>query len=116
MYSSTRSAAIGSPTRCARSRHKDASSCSGSWAARFQPSASIGCFSNNVSVVGAAWGEFALAHPGYVQEQWTELTPLIASGALKPPIGHALPLEQAGEALALMEERNAVGKVVLTLR
>lgn len=71
---------------------------------------------NNVSVVGAAWGEFALAHPGYVQEQWTALTPLIASGALKPPIGHALPLEQAGEALALMEERNAVGKVVLTLR
>jgi NADPH2:quinone reductase len=70
---------------------------------------------NNTSVIGVAWGEYALANPGYVQVQWGELAPLIASGALAPPIGHTLPLEQAGEALALLEERNALGKVVLTL-
>ena len=71
---------------------------------------------NNTSVVGVAWGEYALANPGYVQQQWQELAPLIASGALAPPIGHTLPLEQAGDALALLDERNALGKVVLTVR
>jgi NADPH2:quinone reductase len=71
---------------------------------------------NNTSVDGVAWGEFALRRPGYLQEQWAELEPLIASGALAAPIGHRLPLEDAAEALALMDERRAVGKVVLTVR
>jgi NADPH2:quinone reductase len=71
---------------------------------------------NNTSVVGVAWGEYALRRPGYIKQQWTELLPLVESGALAPPIGHRLPLPEAGEALALMEERRAVGKVVLTLR
>ncbi len=70
---------------------------------------------NNTSVVGVAWGEFALRRPGYIQEQWTELLPLIESGALAPPIGHTLPLAEAAEALALMDERRAVGKVVLAI-
>ena len=70
---------------------------------------------NNTSVVGVAWGEYALSNPGYIQQQWADLAPLIASGALAPPIGHSFPLEQAGEALALMEERSAAGKVVLTV-
>ncbi len=71
---------------------------------------------NNTSVVGVAWGEYALAHPGYIARQWVELAPLLESGALDPPIGHRLPLERAAEALALMDERRAVGKVVLELR
>jgi NADPH:quinone reductase len=71
---------------------------------------------NNTTVAGVAWGEFALRRPGYIQQQWTELLPLIESGALAAPIGHRLPLEEAAEALALMDERRAVGKVVLQLR
>ena len=71
---------------------------------------------NNTSVDGVAWGEFALRRPGYLQQQWADLEPLVASGALAAPIGHRLPLEQAAEALALMDERRAVGKVVLTVR
>jgi NADPH2:quinone reductase len=71
---------------------------------------------NNTTVAGVAWGEFALRHPGYIQQQWAELLPFIESGALAPPIGHTLALSDAGEALALMDERRAVGKVVLTLR
>jgi NADPH2:quinone reductase len=71
---------------------------------------------NNTSVDGVAWGEFALRRPGYLQQQWAELEPLIASGALAAPIGHDLPLDEAAEALALMDERRAVGKVVLTVR
>jgi NADPH:quinone reductase len=71
---------------------------------------------NNTSVVGVAWGAYALTRPGYVRGQWTELLPLIESGALAPPIGHTLPLAEAAEALALMDERRAVGKVVLSVR
>lgn len=71
---------------------------------------------NNTSVDGVAWGAFALQRPGYMQQQWADLEPLIASGALAAPIGHELPLEEAAEALALMDERRAVGKVVLTVR
>jgi NADPH2:quinone reductase len=71
---------------------------------------------NNTSVVGVAWGEYALRRPGYIQQQWADLVPLIESGALDPPIGHTLPLAEAAEALALMDERRAVGKVVLAVR
>jgi NADPH:quinone reductase len=71
---------------------------------------------NNTSVDGVAWGEFALRRPGYLQKQWADLEPLVASGALAAPIGHELPLEDAAEALALMDERRAVGKVVLAVR
>jgi NADPH2:quinone reductase len=67
-------------------------------------------------VVGVAWGGYALTRPGHVQQQWAELLPLIESGALAAPIGHELPLAEAAEALALMDERRAVGKVVLRVR
>jgi NADPH2:quinone reductase len=71
---------------------------------------------NNIEVVGVAWGEYALKHLGYIQEQWDEIAPLVASGAIAPPIGHTLALADAGAALALMDERRAVGKVVLAVR
>ncbi len=71
---------------------------------------------HNTSVVGVAWGEYALGNPGYIQRQWAELAPLLESGELDPPIGHRLPLAEAGPALALMDERRAVGKVVLEVR
>jgi NADPH2:quinone reductase len=34
---------------------------------------------------------------------------------LKPHISHTLPLEQAGDALALMMGRKSTGKMVLTV-
>jgi NADPH:quinone reductase len=71
---------------------------------------------NNTSVVGVAWGEYALSTPGYIQQQWAELLPLISAGRLAPPIGHRFGLDEAAEALSLMDERNAVGKVVLDVR
>ncbi|WP_375490486.1 NADPH:quinone oxidoreductase family protein [uncultured Jatrophihabitans sp.] len=71
---------------------------------------------NNTSLIGVVWGQYALARPDYLQQQWRELSPLVASGALAPPIGHEFALADAGEAVALMDERGAVGKVVLTLR
>ncbi|MFF0489733.1 NADPH:quinone oxidoreductase family protein [Nocardia sp. NPDC004068] len=71
---------------------------------------------NNVEVVGAGWGAWAMTHPGYLQEQWAELEPLLADGRIAPPAPVLYPLERTAEAVASLENRTATGKVVVTLR
>ncbi|WP_273732608.1 NADPH:quinone oxidoreductase family protein [Mycolicibacterium septicum] len=71
---------------------------------------------NNVDVIGAGWGAWTFSHPGYLQEQWAELQPLLASGAVAAPQPEVHPLEQAAQAIASLENRSAKGKVVLKLR
>ncbi|WP_020500784.1 NADPH:quinone oxidoreductase family protein [Sciscionella marina] len=68
---------------------------------------------NNIEVVGAAWGEYLLRHPAYLREQWDELTPLLADGELAPLLGGVYPLDRAAEALSCMDNRAALGKLVL---
>ena len=71
---------------------------------------------NNIDAVGVSWGSWTLSHPGYLQEQWAELEPLLASGAVPAPEPVVYPLERAGEAIASLEDRSAKGKVVVSLR
>ncbi len=71
---------------------------------------------NNVDAVGVGWGAWTMTHPGYLAEQWAELAPLLASGAVRPPEPDVYPVERAGEAIAALEDRTARGKVVVTLR
>lgn len=71
---------------------------------------------NNVDAVGVGWGAWTMTHPGYLAEQWAELAPLLASGAVRPPEPDVYPLERAGEAIAALEDRTARGKVVVRLR
>ncbi|GJF11584.1 NADPH:quinone oxidoreductase [Mycolicibacterium cyprinidarum] len=71
---------------------------------------------NNVDAVGVGWGAWTLSHPGYLQEQWAELEPLLASGAVSAPEPVVYPLERAAEAIASLEQRTAKGKVVVSLR
>lgn len=71
----------------------------------------------NISVVGAAWGEAVAgdaALPRRIHDD--ELLPLITSGAIAPPVGHVLPFEQGADAYRLIDDRIAVGKVVLRVR
>jgi NADPH:quinone reductase len=70
----------------------------------------------NLDTVGVAWGAWALSHPGYLSLQWSELQPLLASGAVAPPQPEVYPLQQASEAISALENRTAKGKVVLKLR
>ncbi|MEV4241004.1 MULTISPECIES: NADPH:quinone oxidoreductase family protein [unclassified Nocardia] len=70
----------------------------------------------NVEVIGAAWGEWVMTHPGYLTEQWEEVEPLLASGKITPPKPVLYPLERAAEAVASLDNRTATGKVVVTLR
>lgn len=68
---------------------------------------------NNLDVVGVGWGAYWLAEPGYPSQQWAELLPDLRAGRLLPPVGARHRLEDAAEAVASLEERRAVGKVLL---
>jgi len=70
----------------------------------------------NVEVVGAAWGEWFMSNPGYLREQWEEVGPLLASGAIAAPTPVTYPLDKAAEAVASLDNRTATGKVVVTVR
>ena len=71
---------------------------------------------NNISVVGVGWGAYWTRQPGYLQEQWAELLPLLEAGRLDPVLGTTHPLEDAAQALLELDERRAAGKVLLTTR
>jgi NADPH2:quinone reductase len=49
----------------------------------------------------------------YGREAGDAMARLIADGHIRPIVGARLPLEQAADALELLESRGATGKVVL---
>jgi len=68
---------------------------------------------NNLEVVGAGWGAYVLSKPAFTRMLADELDQMIRAGHIRPIVGNRFPLEQAGEAMRLIEERGALGKVVL---
>jgi NADPH:quinone reductase len=70
---------------------------------------------NNTEVVGAGWGAYVLAKPDVNREIGEGVLALAEKGFVAPIVGARYPLEQAAEALALIDEREALGKVVLDL-
>ncbi|HET7761500.1 MAG TPA: zinc-binding dehydrogenase, partial [Phycicoccus sp.] len=71
----------------------------------------------NTSVVGVGWGAW-WTHPGgpgaaYLRRQWDELVPLLESGAVDPVIGEVRRLDDVVAALTAVDERRALGKVLL---
>jgi NADPH2:quinone reductase len=70
----------------------------------------------NFDVVGAAWGAFAEQVPELPRRTHAALSELAEAGRLHPLVGAEFPLEQAAEALRLIEGRRALGKVVLRVR
>jgi NADPH:quinone reductase len=69
----------------------------------------------NTEVIGAGWGNFAIAKRNLNQEIGDAIDRLIADGFVRPVIGARFPLEQAADALELLDSRGATGKVVLEL-
>jgi NADPH2:quinone reductase len=69
----------------------------------------------NTEVIGAGWGGYVLSKPAVTVEIGEAIATLIASGAVRPVIGARFPLERAADALTLLDERGATGKVVLEL-
>lgn len=68
---------------------------------------------NNTEVIGAGWGAYVLSKPDVTAEIGARLADLIEGGVIRPVVGARFPLEQASEALKLIDERGATGKVVL---
>lgn len=70
----------------------------------------------NTTVMGAASEEFWHLDPGYADQQWRELMPLMRSGAIDPPIGEIFSLEEIASALRAMDERRAIGRLIVRVR
>ncbi|MBV9810043.1 MAG: NADPH:quinone oxidoreductase family protein [Solirubrobacterales bacterium] len=68
---------------------------------------------NNTEVIGAGWGAYVLGKPGLNREIGEAVDRLIAGGFVRPLVGARFGLEQAAEALELIDGRGATGKIVL---
>jgi NADPH2:quinone reductase len=67
----------------------------------------------NVSVVGAGWGAFALPRPDYARETQEDLDRMAREGHVKPIIGKTYGFDEVPQALKDIDERRALGKLVL---
>jgi NADPH2:quinone reductase len=68
----------------------------------------------NVALVGVGLGALTAKTPHVLGETAARLNRLIADG-LRPLVGTAMPLEQGASAIRLLEDRKALGKIVLTV-
>ncbi len=68
----------------------------------------------NVAVTGLYWGSYRRRAPGLLAESFDRLFAWFESGSLRPHIFECFALERAAEALRLLAERKAAGKLVLT--
>lgn len=66
-------------------------------------------------IVGVFWGASVFRDPKGHAENMADLFKLYSEGKVKPRISASFSLEQAPEALTLMQDRRVLGKVVLTL-
>ncbi|NJM49999.1 MAG: NADPH:quinone oxidoreductase family protein [Sphingomonadales bacterium] len=66
-------------------------------------------------VCGVFWGAFAARDPQANHANIAELFDLYESGKIKPRISATFPLENGGDAIQLLMDRKATGKVVVTL-
>jgi len=66
-------------------------------------------------IVGVFWGEFARRNPAANMANNAELIGLYSAGKIRPRVSARFPLARAGEAIALLAERGALGKVVVTI-
>ncbi len=69
----------------------------------------------NTEVIGAGWGNYVIRKPKLNQEIGAAIGRLIEQGFIRPVVGARFPLEQAADALELIDGRGATGKVVLEI-
>jgi NADPH2:quinone reductase len=68
----------------------------------------------NRSAIGSSLRYFRWHQPHKLMQSVEELLALFEAGKLKPCISHTLPLERSAEAIRLLTNRQAYGKVVIT--
>ena len=70
----------------------------------------------NTEIVGAGWGAYVMPKPELNREIGTAVNRLVDDGFVRPIVGARFRPEQAADALKLIDERGATGKVVLEFR
>jgi NADPH2:quinone reductase len=70
----------------------------------------------NTEVVGAAWAEWVFHRPDAARQVGEVVARLVDDGAIRPLVGARFPLERGADAMRLIDERGALGKVVLDVR
>jgi NADPH:quinone reductase-like Zn-dependent oxidoreductase len=66
-------------------------------------------------ICGVFWGAFVARFPEKNAAHVAELFELLAAGKINPRVSQTFPLERGGDAIQLLEDRKAVGKVVVTM-
>jgi NADPH2:quinone reductase len=69
----------------------------------------------NVSVVGAGWGAYVMGNVERNRATSEAVAKMIADGYIRPIVGGRFPLENVVDAFREIDERRALGKVVLEL-
>ncbi len=69
----------------------------------------------NVSVVGAGWGAYVMGNPQRNRAIGEAVERMIEEGFIAPIVGASFALEDAADALRTIDERRALGKVVLSV-
>lgn len=67
------------------------------------------------SVVGVRAGEYGRRDPAKGARAMAAIMDLAEQGAIRPPVGASFPLEHAAQALRNLDQRQALGKTVVTL-
>jgi NADPH2:quinone reductase len=70
----------------------------------------------NTEVIGAGWGAYVMSRPELNLEIGAAVNRMVDDGVVRPLVGARFPLERASEALELIDDRGATGKVVLDVR
>jgi NADPH2:quinone reductase len=70
----------------------------------------------NVSVVGAGWGAYVMGNPQRNRAIGEAVGRMIDEGFIRPIVGACFALDRAADALRTIDERRALGKVVLSVR
>lgn len=70
----------------------------------------------NLTLTGITMDVMETEHPGTLERVRLGVQRLLDEGRLKPAIGAVYPFERAAEALAALDDRVAVGKVVVQVR
>ena len=69
----------------------------------------------NISIIGVYWGAYRTKEPEIFRNGFAELLGWWAEGRLKPHVSKIFPLAQAPQALAMLENRQSTGRLVIDI-
>ena len=69
----------------------------------------------NIEVIGAGWGAYVMGKPQRNAAIGEAIAQMIDAGQIKPIVGACFALDQAADAFRAIDERRALGKVVLSV-